>query len=487
MEQNGIGRNYMEFVFSPQGLAVDISNGILKSDNDGFLYCSKIETNDISNNSITSNKLDSNISLSGLNVTVITGSSIYSDTISCNNLYVQNGQLTQQGTQGETGLQGPTGLQGENGPQGETGLQGARGLQGIDITGEFVFGQNITASNIYAASIITNTDSFVNSIRMGQGTVTGAQNTALGINALDSAIGSAENNTALGNSSLTNNTSGFNNTSIGYNALLNNTSGYRNIAVGGNAQMSNTSGLNNAALGFSSLYTNQTGSNNTAIGYNSLYNTTRHQNVGIGSLSLQYNTIGIGNVAIGYNSGGTIGNTSSTNCTFIGTSSNSGNANYTNSTAIGANAVITASNQIVLGNSSVTRITTTGAFSAPSVKSGTLLYTTQTTMNLTTTSPRNVLITDYSGTTTSSVYLPNSPVNGTCFIITNYVATLSIYAAGTNRILRMPPSFIGSGRNPVNSDAYSSVSISNNGGYITLTFKFIYYNGIWYLIKRSVN
>jgi hypothetical protein len=81
----------MEFVFSPQGLAVDISNGILKSDDGGFLYCSKIETIDIANNSITSDKLNSNISLSGLNVNVITGSSIYSETITCNNLYVANG------------------------------------------------------------------------------------------------------------------------------------------------------------------------------------------------------------------------------------------------------------------------------------------------------------------------------------------------------------------------------------------------------------
>ena len=102
-------RNYMEFVFSPQGLAVDISNGILKSDDTGFLYCGKIETFDISNNSITSDKMDSNISLSGLNVNVITGSSIYSENITCNNLYVRNGQITQQG---ETGPTVSTSLQG---------------------------------------------------------------------------------------------------------------------------------------------------------------------------------------------------------------------------------------------------------------------------------------------------------------------------------------------------------------------------------------
>ncbi len=144
-------RNYMEFVFSPQGLAVDISNGILKSDDGGFLYCSKIETSDISNNSITSDKLDSNITLSGLNVNVITGSSIYSDTITCNNLYVNNEQLTQQGS--ETGPTGPRGLQGETGPIGATGATGPQGLPGIGITGEFISGSNITANNIYATTI----------------------------------------------------------------------------------------------------------------------------------------------------------------------------------------------------------------------------------------------------------------------------------------------------------------------------------------------
>jgi hypothetical protein len=87
-------RNYMEFVFSPQGLAVDVSNGILKADDNGFLYCGKIETIDISNNSITSDKLDLNLNL---NVNVITGSSIYSDMITCNSLYVRNGQQCLQG------------------------------------------------------------------------------------------------------------------------------------------------------------------------------------------------------------------------------------------------------------------------------------------------------------------------------------------------------------------------------------------------------
>jgi len=482
----------MEFVFSPQGLAVDISNGILKSDDAGFLYCSKIETSDISNNSITSDKLNSNISLSGLNVNVITGSSIYSDTITCNNLYVQNGQLTQQGTGTGTGETGPTGLQG---PQGATGIQGVtgptgpQGLPGIGITGEFISGSNITATNIYATTITTITDSFVNSIRMGQGTVTGAQNTAFGINALDSAIGSAQNNTAIGYNSLTSNTSGANNTSIGCNSLSNNISGYQNTAVGENAQVSNDTGLNNVALGVSSLYMNVSGDNNTAIGLNSLYNTISDTNVGVGNNSLQYNKIGTGNVAVGFSSGGTIGNTGSTNCTFIGTSSNSGNANYTNSTAIGANAVITASNQIVLGNSSVTQITTNAAFAVSSIIAGVALYSATPNITLTTSSPQNILITNTTGTT---ITLPNSPINGTYFEIarfTNY--TVVINRSGTDTIQNLPraTTTVSNTTKPALATSISMfiTSADVSGWFFGIWGITIVYNsGVWYVTNQTL-
>jgi hypothetical protein len=485
MEQNGIERNYMEFVFSPQGLAVDISNGILKSDDAGLLYCSKIETSDISNNSITSDKLNSNITLSGLNVNVVTGSSIYSDTITCNNLYVMNSQelLTSSGVEGETGPPG------ENGPPGETGATGPHGLPGIDITGEFIFGENITANNIYATTITTTADSFVNSVRIGQGTSTGSQNTAFGINALDSSVMvSAYDNTAIGHDSLTTNTTGINNTSIGSNAFLNNTSGYNNTAVGAYSQFSHISGWNNVSIGNRSLYMNQSGVNNIAIGQGALNNNIYHANVGIGGGALRVNTSGVGNVAIGYGSGGgnvgITGNTGGINCTFIGLNTNSGNSSYTNSTAIGANSVITASNQIVLGNSSVSEITTTASLSAQSVISETILYSSGTTMNLTTSSPQNILITTVG--TTLNVNLPNSPTNGTSFMIVSYsFSTLNINAAGTNTILHMSrPS---TNRNPINSTGIQGSSLSNIGStYASYSFKIIYYNGIWYLTKRSV-
>jgi hypothetical protein len=501
-------RNYMEFVFSPQGLAVDISNGILKSDDGGFLYCSKIETSDISNNSITSDKLNSNISLTGLNVNVITGSSIYSDTITCNNLNVMNGlQQTQResglqgptgptglqgatGLQGTTGLQGPTGptgLQGVNGLQGPTGpagLQGATGLEGP--TGVFVSGQNITASNIYASTITTTEDSYINSIRVGQGSVTG-RNIALGINALDSSITGSGSNTAIGYNSLSSNISGSYNTGIGASSLSNNISGSNNVAIGSDSQYENQSGSFNIGIGVSPLYKNIIGNNNTAIGCNSLYNTIRNDNVAIGNNSLQYNITGSGNVAIGYNSGGSTGNIRSVNCTFIGTSANSSNSNYTNSTAIGANAFITASNQIVLGDTSVTQVTTTGTISAASFMTGAVVVVSNAT--LTTSSPQNLLIRT-AGITTLT--LPNTPPNGTCYDITRYSNfNVVINATGTNNIQNLPrPSTRASNTTtPALATSITMLVTATDGtGWFfgIWGISIVYNSGVWYVTNQII-
>jgi hypothetical protein len=477
----------MEFVFSPQGLAVDISNGILKSDDAGFLYCSKIETSDILNNSITSDKLDSNITLSGLSVNVITGSSIYSDTITCNNLYVNNGQLTQQGS--STGPTGPIGLQGETGPIGATGATGPQGLPGIGITGTFISGSNITANNIYATTITTTTDSFVNSIRMGQGTVTGSQNTAFGINALDSVIGTIGSNTAVGYNSLTSNTSGYDNTSIGSHALSYNISGNFNTAVGVESQLCNIDGLQNVSLGRASLYANENGDNNVAIGNDSLFYNKANANIAVGVGSMYYNTVGYGNVAVGHGSGSSLGNTGSINCIYIGLNANSGNANYTNSTAIGANSVITASNQIVLGNSSVTQITTSGSISVSSVIAEVALYSATPSITLTTQSPQNIIITNTTGTT---ITLPNSPINGTSFEITRFTNfTVVINRSGTNTIqnLPRPRTTVSNTTKPALATSISMfvTSPDSSGWFFGIWGITIVYNsGVWYVTNQTI-
>lgn len=125
---------------------------------------------------------------------------------------------------------------------------------------------------------------------------------------------------------------------IGYKSGYSNTTGSYNIANGYRALYSNTEGYDNTANGYRSLLSNITGYQNTANGANALYsNTTGSGNIANGSYSLYNNITGNENTAIGY---GAFYN----------------GADYSNSTAIGYNTSITASNQIRLGNASVTSI-----------------------------------------------------------------------------------------------------------------------------------
>ena len=143
------------------------------------------------------------------------------------------------------------------------------------------------------------------------------------------------------------------NTAFGRNALIKNTSGAQNTAVGQSALQSNTTGINNTALGQNALTSNISSINNTAVGYQALSaNQSGSQNIAVGSYALSTNTSGSMNVAIGYDSGINSTNVGSYN-TFLGASTNM-NGNHSNSTAVGYNAQITASNQIRLGTNTET-------------------------------------------------------------------------------------------------------------------------------------
>lgn len=164
-------------------------------------------------------------------------------------------------------------------------------------------------------------------------------------------------NTGFGDSTLTSVTSGINNSAFGENALTALTSGNTNQAFGYNAGSSITTGADNTAMGASAVGSVTTASYNTGIGHNALHQTTTSYNTGIGMLALYYNTTGSQNTAIGAQSAGTTVVTS-TNMTFLGAFSTASVDGLTNSTAIGRGATVTASNQIMLGNSSVTSIAT---------------------------------------------------------------------------------------------------------------------------------
>jgi hypothetical protein len=181
------------------------------------------------------------------------------------------------------------------------------------------------------------------------------------------------------------NTSGENNVAIGMQALLANTSGVRNIAIGsasswfsngsGNISIGHSTSANNldgsyntvlgtwafkafqhssynTALGFNAIGDFQaipwalgyySGDRLTAVGYEAVFkNQGGERNTGVGYKALHENEDGNHNTAIGY-----------------GASENLDGLD--NTTALGYGAEPTASNQVVLGNASVTQVKTAGA------------------------------------------------------------------------------------------------------------------------------
>ena len=108
-----------------------------------------------------------------------------------------------------------------------------------------------------------------------------------------------------------------------------------NTAVGGATLPANTSGVYNSAFGLGSMLNNQGGSTNTAMGGDSLF----------------YNISGNNNTAIG---NGALQNSTLNNNTAIGNVAGLGITTQSNSTCLGYNAQVTASNQVQLGDSATT-------------------------------------------------------------------------------------------------------------------------------------
>lgn len=214
-------------------------------------------------------------------------------------------------------------------------------------------------------------------VNAGNFSLTGVANTGIGLNALSNDT-TGNGNTASGKDALQSNTTGFFNTAVGFSALKNNTTGAFNTACGEAALGSNTTGDQNTASGYLALGRN-TGRSNTANGANALFgNTTGGQNTASGTLALQLNTTGGGNTAIGFAAGVTTNpanaNTTGSANTFIGLDAGPGTpTQLTNATAIGANALVNASNKIRLGNTAVTLIEGQGDFHASGPGNGIIL------------------------------------------------------------------------------------------------------------------
>ncbi|MGB0047892.1 MAG: DNRLRE domain-containing protein, partial [Terriglobales bacterium] len=223
------------------------------------------------------------------------------------------------------------------------GQAGNSTMTGVDntATGFLALSSNTTPSGITAYGAYA----------LSSNSTGGIWNSAIGFQALEqNTMGNA--NTATGYQALADNTTGYSNTGTGTFALFNNTNGYANTASGFEALYDNTMGNENTAAGFQSLYTNTTGYENTAYGYEALSDSTSCCNVAVGSQALGSVSSGRANTGVGNAAGGTHDDTYITgdNNTTLGTGTKLGTGSLTNSTALGANAEVDASNSLVLGS-----------------------------------------------------------------------------------------------------------------------------------------
>ena len=145
------------------------------------------------------------------------------------------------------------------------------------------------------------------------------------------------------------NTTGFQNSFFGRNAGQLNTTGGANTFVGAFAGRSSTTSNNNSFFGSLAGFRNTDGFANTFIGTQSGDgNTTGGANTFVGDAPGQGNTTGSNNVFIGSVTGRS--NTTGSDNTILGTAADVGVNSLTNATAIGANAVVSQSNSLVLGS-----------------------------------------------------------------------------------------------------------------------------------------
>ncbi|WP_245689898.1 coiled-coil domain-containing protein [Siphonobacter aquaeclarae] len=205
----------------------------------------------------------------------------------------------------------------------------------------------------------------------------------------------AANNLFMGGQAGYSITDGKENTFIGNYAGYTNKVGIRNLYLGFRAGVLST-GSNNMFMGAYAGNVNTTGEYNSFIGTGTgAANTTGFWNTYIGGISGFYNN-GFGNTAIGY---GTLNppdqSASGINYgTFIGTNAQPSGANIaslTNVTAIGANAKVSASNSVVLGDNANVGIGVTAPTAKLEVKSSAAGSSGLKFTNLTSASPGTIV------------------------------------------------------------------------------------------------
>jgi trimeric autotransporter adhesin len=187
--------------------------------------------------------------------------------------------------------------------------------------------------------------------------VTATGNIAIGLQTLKNTVSSE--NIAIGNLAANSNTIGSNILAIGAGALQDNQTTFTQLAIGNNALKSVTSGLENLAIGYNAGTTLGTASYNVLLGNYALSSATNsNQNTIVGhNAALAYTGSGnTNNTFVGYQTAFT--QTGGTGNTFIGVSIDvaPASSSFSNSTGLGQGVLITASNQVRVGNTSVNSI-----------------------------------------------------------------------------------------------------------------------------------
>jgi hypothetical protein len=148
----------------------------------------------------------------------------------------------------------------------------------------------------------------------------------------------------------------INGVNIGQGALV--TTNFNNTAIGFQAGALNTAGTGNTALGTAALKENISNSSNTAVGTGSLQFTKGDSNTAIGAGCLTNNIGGNNNIAIGLNA--SFNSVSVSYNTALGTIALANNTTRSNCTGLGHNAQVSADNQVRLGDTSTTTLSSSG-------------------------------------------------------------------------------------------------------------------------------
>jgi hypothetical protein len=170
----------------------------------------------------------------------------------------------------------------------------------------------------------------------------------------------ASENSFFGAFSGQSNTTGTENAFFGANAGSANGTASNNSFFGADSGLANTTGASNSFFGTGSGAGNLNGVDNAFFGVNTgRGNTSGNRNTFYGRLAGRFGTTGSDNTAIGYGAGDNI--TTGSNLTLVGANANVGSGALTFATAVGAGAIVSVSNSVVLGRAADT-VSTQGKF-----------------------------------------------------------------------------------------------------------------------------